>query len=195
MNKILYTVLFLLSITKSNAALYVVIVGQNPPLLTNLCPGDTIRFSGDSLNQSVFGTISFIVENVDSTLNHLCAVTSYYNVETYCDHILDQGDVWYVWSYGDFGYFTFNCNTGIHSDEYGKSFAKIYPNPATDRIELICKAGTTSAFIYDDSGREILHSILSTEKKSIDVSSLRKGIYTIRIISESQSAMKMFVKQ
>jgi hypothetical protein len=69
------------------------------------------------------------------------------------------------------------------------SSVNIYPNPATDIINIdVLKV--TSVSIMDLNGKLILRS----NQKQIDVSSLAKGIYSVEIISGNNKVVKKLVK-
>src|SRR5215203_2026959 len=125
-----------LSIRFANATMYLVVVGQNPPDLTNLCLGDTLRFSGDSLNQNLYGTIAVIVVNQDSSFNYIGSITSYYNVATTCDHIIVLGDFLYEFVPNIIaqGTLIINCSTGISNVSEKLPPVRLYPNPATNQV-------------------------------------------------------------
>ncbi len=61
--------------------------------------------------------------------------------------------------------------------------AKIYPNPATDYINIQLPNSNTDAKveISDALGRIVFHSLLDSENSKIDVSELKNGTYFVRI--------------
>jgi parallel beta-helix repeat protein len=81
---------------------------------------------------------------------------------------------------------------------------EVYPNPASDNIEVILngepdikqKEDKTTICIYDTKGSIMIQQYLQTNKSSIDISSFMKGIYIITIYSGDQYlGVKRFLKQ
>ncbi|MBL4668625.1 MAG: T9SS type A sorting domain-containing protein [Flavobacteriales bacterium] len=68
----------------------------------------------------------------------------------------------------------------------------IYPNPATDFIQLKTNLKYTSILIMDVTGETIIRS---NYKTSIDISNLTKGIYFVKIMGEKKPVIKKFVKE
>ena len=95
---------------------------------------------------------------------------------------------------------THNCNTGMASFfvkpinttqiNETQSFAKIFPNPASDML-FIDADDFQGTIIYDESGRQILSSL----QNSIDIQGLKSGIYFIAIKTARQTLRQSFVKQ
>jgi hypothetical protein len=83
-------------------------------------------------------------------------------------------------------------------DVVGDSFL-IYPNPASNvlNIERSFQGQFTSEnyAIIDASGREIVKGNLSNEKNIINVSSLQKGLYFVKIQSDLSKKSYKFIKQ
>ena len=169
---------------------------QQQPAMPNLCPGDTIRFMGDSLNQLVYGTITVAVYNSITLLTTTYAVSSYYNVATFSDHILTLGDTAYLFNLvpPEYGFFTFNCLANVQTADKVFPTLKFFPNPAADKIEITCEENMSSIIIYDELGQEIMHLTLKSKKQSVNISELPKGIYIVRVVNELYSATKKFLK-
>ena len=75
-------------------------------------------------------------------------------------------------------------------------FLYLYPNPASEFVELEYFYNSYSRFeIYDALGHLVKSGDLTeTRKQLLDISSLRKGLYFIRITGGSDSVVKKFVK-
>ncbi|WP_299013898.1 choice-of-anchor V domain-containing protein [uncultured Polaribacter sp.] len=71
-----------------------------------------------------------------------------------------------------------------------------FPNPASDNISLQLPTGTNSAKVefYDAVGRLALTSNISNENNSIDVNSLAKGIYLLKVATTDKIGTQRFVK-
>lgn len=88
-------------------------------------------------------------------------------------------------------------NTNVAGLDEPASIAavQIYPNPASDKIVVESKAGQGMAYeIYDVSGRQLLSGSL-VSKSEIDITSLSKGIYQLKLTSGNESTVRKFVKE
>jgi len=196
MKNIFVTTLLLLFFRFANATLYVIVVGQNPPDLTNLCLGDTIRFSGDSLNGVVYGVVQGVVGNVDSLLDDPFAIISDSNYISTWDHILIPGDVGYsfVPQILGMGLFTFNCVTGLSNELENLPPIRLYPNPATNQVIISSEPLMQSIILYDVFGNKIVQLKPNSEKEILDISIYAAGIYLVEIKINSESIFKKLVK-
>lgn len=196
MKKILLAAITFCFSVSTQAALYIVVVGQQSADLTNLCPGDTVRFSGDSLNGFVYGIIQGEVENVNSQFNDAFNVSSYINVATHWDHILVAGDIGYYFSVAppQVGNFIFNCTTGISLDAKAEAAVSFYPNPASTQVEISSSMQIEYVKVYDYFGKKITDQQVNNKKELLDISTLPNGIYLVEIKTESESIFKKLIK-
>ena len=67
----------------------------------------------------------------------------------------------------------------------------LYPNPATNTINVSSSLEIISMTVIDQLGKVVL---TNTASSSLDVSSLQNGVYFIRIETEAGPGMKKFVK-
>lgn len=83
-----------------------------------------------------------------------------------------------------------NITTKIESTKAIK--ASIYPNPASTVLNIETEKELLAVEIYDLMGKKII----STNNKQVNVSSLAKGIYNIRIVDNNQavSTQKLMIK-
>lgn len=95
-------------------------------------------------------------------------------------------------SLGMKGIITVQGTTAI-SENQQLSDISIYPNPATDRINI--KAGSelpgTLYSITDQSGREVLNGKLDGVNTSLDISYLSKGFYFLKVGLKSENTFKI----
>jgi len=93
---------------------------------------------------------------------------------------------------------TIGIHTGI-KESVSENYISIYPNPATDRIEI--NINTNLIFekayvtIYNLQGQKIMQQLFVREKSDINVSKLAKGIYFVKVSSNNNSFVDMFVKE
>ena len=67
----------------------------------------------------------------------------------------------------------------------------IYPNPATNKLFIKGLSDVTEISIYDALAKLVLSKKTSNE---IDVTNLKKGMYTIKIVAEQKEAVQKFIK-
>jgi hypothetical protein len=99
----------------------------------------------------------------------------------YSTGIADSCNYTYIW-------------TGIESENAGSAF-KIYPNPATDRVEI--ESTTNKKFtisLSDLSGKTLIETELFGSS-GIDLTDFQKGIYLLKITSEDKvSEVRKIIK-
>ena len=77
----------------------------------------------------------------------------------------------------------------------GSSFingVQIYPNPADDYINILSPSKVMSIKIYAANGKEMLVED-GQGKNQVDISSLKKGLYLLRVITESNGSQSFRV--
>ncbi|MBK9592503.1 MAG: S8 family serine peptidase [Crocinitomicaceae bacterium] len=103
----------------------------------------------------------------------ICPISSFFGeYEDYCVYIGPQ--------------------TGI--DESAITSLNVYPNPATNQIQITCSEPIQSIQILDYSGKHILHASPS-ETNLISVDGLASGIYFVRVETASGIYLAKFIKQ
>jgi aryl-phospho-beta-D-glucosidase BglC (GH1 family) len=72
----------------------------------------------------------------------------------------------------------------------------VFPNPAGNRITVRSygNIAVTKIEIFDYSGKLIRTTDMLSDEKTIDIASLDKGVYYIRLVSSGQTLTKRFVK-
>ncbi|MBK7224480.1 MAG: FAD-dependent oxidoreductase [Saprospiraceae bacterium] len=84
------------------------------------------------------------------------------------------------------------CNTVSTSDHDVESAIEISPNPATDSIRIFTNLSIKSITVYNELGQE--QDIELEKNKNIYIEKLAKGTYTVKIETDSKTAVKKFVK-
>jgi hypothetical protein len=69
----------------------------------------------------------------------------------------------------------------------------LYPNPATTTLTIVGISNITKAEIYDISGKLLLSKQLNTNQ--LDISTLAKGLYFIKLSTAEGSVVRKFVKE
>ena len=72
----------------------------------------------------------------------------------------------------------------------------VYPNPASDHINISGIRGNAKVYITEISGREILSFNTNSSFSSLPVGNLNNGIYIVRIVSENEvSSMRVVIQK
>lgn len=86
--------------------------------------------------------------------------------------------------------------TGLDDYSDSNNTILIYPNPATDRLTIHCKNNRDFKMqILNTNGETIILTVLKSEVADIDISSLEKGMYVIRIFGKENIYHKKFIKR
>ena len=72
---------------------------------------------------------------------------------------------------------------------------KLFPNPANEILNIHTNDTKISVVLSDLNGRKILKSSEISQFHTLDISTLRKGIYQVEISNGSKSIIKQFIKQ
>lgn len=90
------------------------------------------------------------------------------------------------------------ANAGV-KEQTNASNIQVFPNPANDRITITGIPNNsyekTILFVYNSQGQLILNKAITEEISDIDLSSLAKGIYMIKITNSNITTIKKIVKQ
>ena len=71
---------------------------------------------------------------------------------------------------------------------------KIYPNPTKGNFLNIVTNEALTVEIYDILGKKVLESNVNSENQKIQIGTLNKGIYLLRLISENGQTTKKLIK-
>ena len=123
-----------------------------------------------------YGQFILYSESFPSTYNIVIATNS--------QNAISKG--WYVLNRG-FEYMppttgTFDCSTiGVEDIDVDIVEAKIYPNPAIDRLNIDSKEKIQKLEVYDALGRKVVSKIPKQNNFSLDISNLEQGIYILKL--------------
>ncbi len=137
------------------------------------------------------------------------AVVSTYQIGAFPTYILIapnqqivEQDMWPISNAGTFTtYFASHnllpiaCSTTSINDLDGNSGLGIYPNPASDQIYIHSPVENADFKIYNVIGENVFSGRTATSKESLDISSLKNGLYFVEIISNTKRYSAKFVKQ
>ena len=86
----------------------------------------------------------------------------------------------------------FNFTTDV-SNENENNFT-IYPNPASEKINIQLNSENTKISIYNSMGQKILNQTTNQKNAEIPLLNLPEGVYTVEVINGSKSVVKKMIK-
>ena len=95
-----------------------------------------------------------------------------------------------------YGTITVTASTASISENKLLSFS-MYPNPVSDVLTVQLPTGTEKAEvgIFDYTGRLVASKTISSNGTSIDVNNIAKGIYIIRVATNTKIGVQRFIKE
>ena len=86
--------------------------------------------------------------------------------------------------------------SGVGIEAYAKDSKGImlYPNPATNTLNIESSAMFSQLLISDVLGNVVISQQVNNKAVSVDVSRLGKGIYFVRVVSENGFVVRKFLK-
>ena len=93
------------------------------------------------------------------------------------------------------GFTTLSVTLGIPENNL-LSF-EMYPNPASDVLTVQLPTGTEKAevSVFDYTGRLVSSKTISSNDSTLDVQNISKGIYIIRVATNSKIGVQRFIKK
>ena len=147
----------------------------------DLSPEDRLVFYDAKINPNrLINVFSGNTIPADFTVN-----SSKVRVGFFTDNYLNGGGFSFRW--------TFNLQDGIHQEEMDSDSWTVFPNPATNRVNVSLPDGWKNGAIaiYDMAGRQVLQQPISGNSTvSFDSSSLNSGIYTVVCQSGNKTLKK-----
>lgn len=89
----------------------------------------------------------------------------------------------------------FNTTTSIYEMNPVESGLNIYPNPASNSIDIQTNQEIETIRIYNNLGQKVPIKNNLTDEKHIDISMLPKGIYFLEIITKTNRISKQLIKR
>ena len=101
----------------------------------------------------------------------------------------------YAYHGGNRGFTTLNVTLGISENKL-LSF-EMYPNPVSDVLNIQLPSGTDKAEVgvYDYTGRLVSSKTISSNDSTLDVQKISKGIYIIRVATNTKIGVQRFIKK
>ena len=86
-----------------------------------------------------------------------------------------------------------NASSGLKS--LSDSGITIYPNPASDYIQLNNLEVGAQISLYDISGRLVLQEVASQSNQSFNINNLSNGIYSVHVKYSGLNTVSKFIKK
>ena len=101
----------------------------------------------------------------------------------------------YAYHGGNRGFTTLSVTLGISENKL-LSF-EMYPNPVSDVLNIQLPSGTDKAEVgvYDYTARLVSSKTISSNDSTLDVQKISKGIYIIRVATNSKIGVQRFIKK
>ena len=91
-------------------------------------------------------------------------------------------------------YLTLGLGTGLSLNELIAKTTEIYPNPANNVLNIVSyTVGIENINIYNLNGQLVLNKEVNNNQKTLNISSLKNGIYIVDILSESTSVKRKLI--
>ncbi|MGJ8593416.1 MAG: endonuclease [Aquaticitalea sp.] len=90
---------------------------------------------------------------------------------------------------------SWTCYSNLGVEDFNFSNVKMFPNPAKDNYVTIESNETISAEVFDILGKKVLAQTVSQNQKQINISTLSKGMYLVKLKSDRGSITKKLIKQ
>ncbi len=85
---------------------------------------------------------------------------------------------------------------GVNESSETDNHITLFPNPATDQLTIENEKFTMkSGQVYDSMGKEVKRFPVNATSTTLDISDLQKGIYFLKIETETGTVTKRFVKE
>ncbi|PWH81547.1 hypothetical protein DIT68_14555 [Brumimicrobium oceani] len=69
----------------------------------------------------------------------------------------------------------------------------IYPNPASNQIQIKSQLSLTLVEIFNSTGKLVLQNVFTWDEEQLDISSLQEGQYTIRLSNNNYTVTKKLI--
>ncbi len=159
----------------------------------NLTVTTQLTFGGSAgsfdllVNGTSVGTIPYSGDNTTSTTTTISNIDIVDNVTIVLDNQSTSNRV----RIDDLSWTCFTLN----NEEFNKKEIKIYPNPIKSGLLTVNVDHNTSFEIYDILGKKILKGNITSSNNKVNLSSLSKGVYILRLQTKNGSITKKLIKE
>lgn len=86
-------------------------------------------------------------------------------------------------------------NTTLAADDFEVSKVKMYPNPATNVLNIEALTRIDKVAVYNVLGQQVITVTPNNELVTLDVSSLQVGVYVVKTTVDGTVSSKRFIKE
>lgn len=86
-------------------------------------------------------------------------------------------------------------NTVLSNNDFEKLKARIYPNPATNLLNIESEVSIEKVAVYNILGQEVISKSPNAELVTLDVSSLQVGVYIVKTSINGDVSSTRFIKE
>ncbi|WP_051878914.1 ELWxxDGT repeat protein [Chryseobacterium sp. FH1] len=99
--------------------------------------------------------------------------------------------------YNDSGYELWSVTTdaAMAVTDFNKTKFRVYPNPASDVVNISGDSKISSVQVYDLSGKVLSNQTSDSKQLQMNVSDLPKGNYIIKVLSDGKSSSHKIIKK
>ncbi|MBC7606119.1 MAG: T9SS type A sorting domain-containing protein [Burkholderiales bacterium] len=113
---------------------------------------------------------------------------------------LTPGDVIYarVWEYANDAFGTFQVSawsTTLKTSAFDAGSLEVFPNPVTDILNLSYSQNITNIEVYNLLGQQLISKSANSNQSKVDLSSLPKGTYLVKVRADRQLKTIKVIKQ
>ncbi|MBT8244582.1 MAG: T9SS type A sorting domain-containing protein [Winogradskyella sp.] len=83
----------------------------------------------------------------------------------------------------------------LSTEDFQQPEVKIFPNPARGNEITIASNSAVSVEIYDILGKKVKQQNITANQKKVNISTLKKGVYLLRLKSDSGTLTKKLIRQ
>jgi hypothetical protein len=88
-----------------------------------------------------------------------------------------------------------NCSPTLDNPDFDKSFAKVYPNPTKDMLNIVGDSAFDKVIILNNLGQKIKEVNSNLNHIQIDLSTYASGIYYIKVFKDTANQTFKVVKE
>ena len=163
-------------------ALCSTLVSDNQIVSSDPAPLYTSLYSRDDIEGEIFPTYVKLSFTKCFHLNTACI-----DQRTWVFHVYQDCSVEFIESFGDAAW-----PVGLNDPKQARSI-NVYPNPFKDIINFDLPAGVFNASLYNSVG-SLVHQETTSSGRSLDLSSLPKGSYFLRLDSDDYQYTSRIIK-
>lgn len=129
--------------------------------------------------------------DVDPSVTETFELGTLTNADMQVRFVYDDGADW-AWSVG---VDNFILDVSLSTEENFISEFKMFPNPATNELNITAARNIESVVVFNLLGQKVLEQQVGATSQAIDVARLETGAYLLQVTADGQNGTYKFVKQ